>query len=126
MGAEIDIIFGDPVSDEKIEKYRQEWRDLCKKYTDEQNPTDLSEELKNGPAAQKLRSALAGELRERVLDLRQKLGKFAPEDPKFKDPAFWKEYTLSEGKSDPSVQFIGKNWAIRRYQKHLPEYEEGE
>lgn len=126
LGAEIDIIFGDPISDEKIEKYRQEWRDLCKKYTDEQNPTDLSEELKNGPAAQKLRSALAGELRERVLDLRQKLGKFAPEDPKFKDPAFWKEYTLSEGKSDPSVQFIGKNWAIRRYQKHLPEYEEGE
>lgn len=126
LGAEINVSFGDPFPDEKIEEYRLKWRTLCDKYTDPANPTDLSEELKYGTAAQSLRSELAGELRESVLKLRESLGTFTPEDPKFKLPAYWKDYTQSEGASDPDVEFVGKNWAIKRLQKHLPEYEDGE
>ncbi|SGZ52832.1 CIC11C00000002624 [Sungouiella intermedia] len=126
LGAEIHIAFGDPIPDERIEHYRSQWRALCDKYTDKKNPTDLSGELRDGKKVQKLRSELAAELRDKVLDIREQLGYFKPENPKFHDPAFWKEYTKSEGLSDPSVQFIGQNWAIKRLQKHLPEYEEGE
>ena len=99
---------------------------MCKKYIDPKKPTDLSEELINGKAALLLRSQLAGELREAVLNIRESLGVFKPEDPRFKDPKFWTEYTRTEGMSDPDVKFIGKNWAIKRLQKHLPEYSEDE
>lgn len=125
VGAEIHINIGDVISDDLLENYRQKWRDLCKKYIDPKNPTDLSEELRTGKKVQKLRSDLAAELRNAVLNIREGLGVFKPEDPRFKDPKFWKIYTLTEGMSDPDVKFIGKNWAIRRLQKHLPDYEEG-
>lgn len=126
IGAEIHITIGDAFSDDRIESYRQKWRDLCKKYIDPAKPTDLSQELINGKAAQLLRSQLAGELREAVLNIRESLGVFKPEDPRFRDPKFWTEYTRTEGMSDPEVKFIGKNWAIKRLQKHLPEYKEDE
>lgn len=122
IGAEIHISIGDPFSDDKIEYYRQKWRDLCKKYIDPSNPTDLTLELKEGKFATKLRSELAAELREAVLNIRSGLELFAPEDQRFKLPSFWKEYTRTEGMSDPDVKFIGKNWAIKRLQKHLPEF----
>lgn len=124
IGAEIHICIGDAFSDDRIESYRKKWRDLCKKYIDPKNPTDLSEELRTGKKAQTLRSELAAEIREAVLGIRESLGVFRPEDGRFKDPAYWKEYTRTEGLSDPEVKFQGKNWAIRRLQKHLPEYEE--
>lgn len=124
IGAEIHINIGDPIPDDRLESYRKKWRDLCKKYTDPANPTDLSEELKSGKHATNLRSDLAAELREAVLSIRNSIGIFKPEDPRFKKPSFWEEYTRTEGKSDPDVRFIGKNWAIKRLQKHLPEYRE--
>lgn len=124
LGAEIHISIGDAISDEVIDKYRQRWRQLCEKYIDPLNPTDLSEELRNGKQAQSLRSEIAAELRDAVFKIRESLGIFKPEDPRFKDPKFWKEYTRTEGMSNPEVQFIGKNWAIKRLQKHLPEYSE--
>lgn len=124
LGAEIHVSFGEAYPDERIEYYREQWRALCRKYTDPKKPTDFSPELMNGKKAQKLRSELAGELRERVLGLRTALGFFPPEDPRFKNPAFWTEYTKTEGASAPDVKFIGQNWAIKRLQKHLPEYEE--
>lgn len=124
LGAEIHVTIGDMIPDLRIEIYRQKWRDLCKKYIDLENPTDLSEELKNGEKAQKLRSELAAELRQKVLEIREGLGVFKPEDPRFKDPTYWTEYTRTEGMSDPDVKFIGKNWAIKRLQLHLPDYEE--
>lgn len=122
VGAEIHIHIGDEIASEKIERYRDIWRTYVKKYYDPKNPTDLSPELKHGKKAQKLRSDLAGLLRQSVLDIRNQLPQFPPEDERFKDPNFWKEYTDSEGASAPDVKFIGKNWAIRRFQKHLPEY----
>lgn len=124
VGAEIHIHIGTPLADEKVESYRHRWLGLCKKYIDPLNPSDLSEELKNGEEAQSLRSEVAAELREAVLAIRSSLGVFRLEDPRFKNPAFWKEFTLTEGASAPEVKFIGKNWAIKRLQKHLPEYEE--
>ena len=47
---------------------------------------------------------------------------FDPEDKRFKDPHFWKLFTNTEGLSEPNVKFVGKNWAIKRLQSHLPEY----
>lgn len=122
IGAAIEIFIGDQVSDEKIEAYRSRWRTLCEKYIDVNNPSDLSPELKTGEEVRTLRSELAADLREAVSDVRTKTGKFPPEDPRFKIPAFWTEYTRTEGKSAPDVKFIGQNWAIKRLQKHLPEY----
>lgn len=124
IGAEIHVCIGDPIPDETLENYRQEWRNLCSKYIDKKNPHDLSPELKTGKKAEKLRSDLAAEVRQSVLNIRSGLGMFNPEDPRFKSPAFWKEFTNTEGFSAPDVKFIGKNWAIRRFQKHLPEYKD--
>ncbi|KAI5957909.1 TAZ1 [Candida margitis] len=124
MGAEIHLTIGDAISDEKIERYRQEWRKLVVKYIDKSNPMDLSEELKTGQKALALRSSLAAFLRDNVLEIRNSIASFKPEDPRFKDPKFWKTYTNTEGMSDEDVKFIGKNWAIRRFQSHLPEFEE--
>lgn len=123
VGAEIHISIGNPISDERIEYYRLKWRDLCKKYIDPHLPNDLSPELMDGKRAQQLRSALAAELREAVVGIRDGLGIFNPEDSRFKSPQYWKEYTISEGASDPEVKFIGQNWAIKRLQKHLPEFD---
>lgn len=124
LGAEIHVHIGDAIDDAEIEAFRGRWRDLCQKHIDPESPADLSEELKTGAEAQQLRSQLAASLRGHVLAIRESLGKFEPEQAKFKSPAFWKEYTQSEGHSDESVKFIGQNWAIKRLQKHLPEYEE--
>jgi monolysocardiolipin acyltransferase len=122
FGAEIHIHFGDVIPDTTIEQYREKWRSLVKKYIDPKNPNDLSEELKTGKQATQLRSNLAAMLREAVLDIRTKSGLFNPEDPRFKDPKFWNEYTSTEGLSSPDVKFVGKNWAIKRLQSHLPEF----
>lgn len=123
MGAEVHIWFGDEIPDSTIENYRKKWRDLCIKYIDPKNPSDMSPELMTGKKAQALRSELAGVLRQSVLNIRQSIGDFPPEDARFKDPSFWKQFTKTEGASAPDVKFIGKNWAIRRFQKHLPEYD---
>ncbi|EER35012.1 conserved hypothetical protein [Candida tropicalis MYA-3404] len=122
FGAEIHICVGDPIKDEVLEDYREQWRKLVKKYINKSNPTDLSDELKHGKKAQKLRSDLAAYLRERVVEIRNQTGMFDPEDKRFKDPHFWKLFTNTEGLSEPNVKFVGKNWAIKRLQSHLPEY----
>ncbi|EMG47101.1 TAZ1 Tafazzin [Candida maltosa Xu316] len=121
-GAEIHVCVGDPIEDQVLENYRAKWRTLVAKKIDKNHPTDLSEELKTGKEAQTLRSNLAAYLREQVLAIREQTGLFDPEDKRFKDPQFWKEFTNTEGISEPNVKFIGKNWAIRRFQSHLPEF----
>ncbi|CAR24379.1 Tafazzin family protein [Lachancea thermotolerans] len=124
FGAEVNVTVGDPVNDSIIERYREEWRRLVEKYHDPQNPTDLTQELKTGTEAQALRSKLAAELRKHVAQIRHDQRGFPQEDEKFQSPKWWKLYTQTEGSSDPSVEFIGKNWAIRRLQKFLREQEE--
>lgn len=126
LGAEIKVTVGDPVDDSVIEQYRKEWRDLVEKYHDPKNPGDLSDELKYGEEAQSLRSRLAAELRANIARIRHEDCHFPEEDPRFKSPAWWKEYTATEGESDPEVKFIGKNWAIRRLQAFLTESEESD
>lgn len=103
FGAEIHVCIGDPIKDDVLESYREQWRSLVSKYVDKSNPTDLSDELKTGSKAQSLRSDLAGYLREKVLEIRNEIGLF-----------------------NPSVKFVGKNWAIKRLQSHLPEYDPSE
>lgn len=119
MGAEINVTIGNPIDDLIIDNYRKQWVDLCEKYYDPKNPTDLSWELKYGPEAEDLRSRLAAELREHVAKIRHEERKLPMEDERFKSPAWWKRYTGTEGASDKDVQFIGQNWAIRRLQKFL-------
>lgn len=118
---EINVFFGEPIADSIIDNFRSEWRKLVEKYHDPKNPFDLSEQLKNGEEAKELRSRIAATLREAVADVRHKIAQFPVEDPRFKLPEFWKQYTLTEGASAPDVKFIGKNWAIRRLQKFLQE-----
>ncbi|SCU80045.1 LADA_0B04742g1_1 [Lachancea dasiensis] len=123
FGAEVNVTIGDPVDDKIIDAYREEWQRLVDKYHDPKNPTDLTTELKFGKGAQSLRSRLASELRAHVAEVRHNSRNLPLEDKKFQSPEWWKEYTQSEGGSDPSVKFIGKNWAIRRLQKFLKEQE---
>ncbi|KAI5965241.1 TAZ1 [Candida pseudojiufengensis] len=122
LGAEIHMTIGDALPDNVIESYRIKWRNLVAKYIDKSNPNDLSQELKTGKKVEELRSSLASYLRENVLAIRSTIPSFNKEDSRFKDPKFWKTFTNTEGMSDPDVKFVGKNWAIKRYQSHLPEY----
>ncbi|KAI0462374.1 hypothetical protein LJB42_003865 [Komagataella kurtzmanii] len=122
-GQEIKVVIGDPVDDKVIEDFRKEWKNLCEKKYDRNNPRDLSHELKFGKQAKDLRSRVAAELRQNVLKIRNQLG-FNPEDPRLKDPKFWKRYTNSKGLSDPDIKFIGKNWAVKEYQAKVKSYDE--
>lgn len=126
MGAEVHIHIGEEIDSKIIENYRDKWRQYVTKYQDPKNPNDLSPELKEGKKVQALRSDVAAMLRDAVLKIRNGLPQFSPEDPRFKDPGFWKKFAQTEGESAPDVKFIGKNWAIRRFQKHLPEFDDHE
>lgn len=121
FGTEINVTVGDQIDDKIITVYRKEWQDLVKKYSDPKTPNDLNDELKYGKDAEDLRSRLAAELRTHISDIRHNERQYPIEDPRFKSPFWWKNYTLTEGASDPDVQFIGKNWAIRRLQDFLNE-----
>lgn len=122
LGLEIHLYIGDAIPDATIDEFRTKWRQLVLVLADPfANPGDLSEELKNGQWAQKLRLDLAAELRLRVAALRLEAG-FATENPKLSSPLWWHRYTASEGSSDPLVKFVGLNWAIKRLQSHLPDY----
>lgn len=124
-GAEINVVIGDPIEDEIIERFREKWRNLCsEQYDDQKSPNDLSFSLKFGKQAQKLRSEVAAMMREKVVFLRDNVCKFPKEDSRLKDPAFWKRYTASEGLSDPDIKFIGKNWAIKRLQTRIKNFDE--
>lgn len=126
MGAEINVTVGSAIDDSVIDQYRKEWLELCQKYYDPSNPTDLSWELKYGEEAQNLRSRLAAELRSHVAKIRHEERKLPLEDERFKSPEWWTRYTKTEGASDPDVKFIGQNWAIRRLQKFLKDYDDAE
>lgn len=120
-GSEINVYFGELINDSTIESFRNEWKLLVDKYG---SGNDLNDVLKYGQEARELRSRVALLLREKVANLRHEMAKLPLEDERFKDFKFWERYTGSEGASDPDVKFIGQNWAIRRLQKHLPEYQQ--
>lgn len=74
-GADMGIIIGDETDDIEIEAYRPNWRTLCEKHPDSENPHDLSQELKTEREAQELRASVAAELKESVLEIRTRLGR---------------------------------------------------
>lgn len=123
IGAQITVNIGKAIDDNIISKFRDEWKELCLKYQDKENPNDLTEELMFGKEARELRSRVCDFLREQVAKLRLENG-FEEEDPRFKNVNFWTRYTQSRGKSDPDIQFVGLNWAIKEYQKHVKVYDE--
>ena len=118
IGTKINVSFGKPLDDALVDAYRAEWESLVSKYSSP-GDTDLNDTLKYGAEAQDLRSRLAAELRSAVAEIRAEDPSLPEEDPRFKSPSWWKRYTMTEGKSDPDVKFIGQNWAIRRLQKFL-------
>ncbi|GAV27937.1 hypothetical protein PMKS-001405 [Pichia membranifaciens] len=122
VGAQITVNIGKAIDDNIISKFRSEWKELCLKYTNKENPNDLSEELMFGKEARELRSRVCAFLREQVAKLRLENG-FEEEDPRFKDVDFWTRFTKSRGASDPDIQFVGLNWAIKEYQKHVKVYD---
>lgn len=123
IGAKVTVNIGKAIDDNIISKFRSEWKELCLKYSNKENPNDLSEELMFGKEARELRSRVCAFLREQVAKLRLENG-FAEEDPRFKDVSFWTRFTQSRGTSDPDVQFVGLNWAIKEYQKHVKVYDD--
>lgn len=123
FGTKVTVTVGNILADKLIDSYREEWKQLVDKYSDPKNPTDLSDELKYGKEAQDLRCRVAAFLREQVAIVRNNECGFPEEDSRFKSPSWWRNYTKTEGASDPDVEFIGKNWAIRSLQ-NLTEEEE--
>jgi monolysocardiolipin acyltransferase len=123
IGAKITVNIGKAIDDNIILKFRKEWKDLCLKYPNIENPNDLSDELMFGKEARELRSRVCAFLREQVAKLRLENG-FEEEDKRFKDIEFWKRYTISRGESDKDIQFVGLNWAIKEYQQNVNVYDE--
>lgn len=123
VGAKITVNIGKSIDDNIILKFRSEWKELCLKYQNKENPNDLSDELMFGKEARELRSRVCAFLREQVAKLRLENG-FSEEDPRFKDVNFWTRFTKSRGESDPDIKFVGLNWAIKEYQKHVKIYDE--
>lgn len=119
LGSSVKVTIGSEMSDDIIMKYRAEWQELVEKFKDPNNPDELTERLKYGPEAEDLRSRLAAELRSQVADIRHNECGFPEEDPRFKSPAWWKQFNLTGGKSDPDIEIIGQNWALKRLQKHV-------
>lgn len=87
------VIFkvGQPLDDDVIARYRQEWLDLCAKEGAEGGSEDMPESLKTGDEAQELRSRLAGLLRSSVEKLRMEIPGMEPELPEFGEAEFWKD-----------------------------------
>jgi monolysocardiolipin acyltransferase len=123
IGAKITVNIGKSIDDNIISKFREEWKQLCQKYPNKENPNDLSDELMFGKEARELRSRVCAFLREQVAKLRLENG-FEEEEPRFKDVNFWTRYTQSRGESDPDIQFVGLNWAIKEYQQHVKIYDD--
>lgn len=117
-GTKVNITVGKPVDEKIIDSYRLEWAQLVKKYA-KPDDTYLNDKLKYGDEAQSLRSRLASELRLNVANIRHNQRKFPLEDDRFKSHHWWKRYTETEGESDKDVNFIGRNFAIRRFQDFL-------
>lgn len=122
-GGKVTVNIGKPLDAAIIDGFRDEWRKLCLKYTSLQDSNRMSDELKFGEEAKRLRSKVSGYLREQVSKLRLQNG-FDKEDSRFSDVNWWVKYTDTKGKSDPSVKFVGLNWACRDYQSNVKIYDE--
>lgn len=109
IGTEVKLSICEPIDDSIIMSFREEWRKLVEKYHDPANPTDLSKDLREGIEAQNLRSRLASVLREHVAKIRCENIGLSQEDPKFKSPEWWKNYTQSKGESDKDIKMFGQD-----------------
>lgn len=122
LGSEVTVNIGPRLDQQVIESFREEWKKLCKKHEDPQNPAKISKELMFGDEAKELRHRVTSYVRDKMSDLRSV--RFGPEDPRFKSMSWWEEYTKTEGKSDPEVKLIGLNWANKIYQKNVDFHDE--
>lgn len=123
VGATIKVNIGEAIDDKIIGAFREEWQKICTKYPNLTNPGDLSFEAKFGAEARELRARVCSYLREQCSNLRRGVG-LPDEDPRFASVDYWKEYTSTRGKSDPEVEFVGINWAIKEYQRDVSLYDD--
>lgn len=123
VGATVKVNIGEQLDEGIIAGFRSEWKALCDRFPNIENPCDLSHEVKFGAEARNLRIRVCDYLREQCVSLRLGVG-LPPEDPKFKSVDFWTDYTKSRGESDPAVKFIGLNWATKEYQHDVSVYDE--
>ncbi|VEU20675.1 DEKNAAC101542 [Brettanomyces naardenensis] len=122
-GSKVTVNIGKPLDSQVIESFRDEWKRLCDKYHDVGDFSRMTDELKFGEEARKLRSKVSAYLREQVARLRIENG-FSEEDPRFSNIQWWSKYTASKGESDKEVKFMGLNWAVRDYQKNVVLYDD--
>ncbi|CCH60194.1 hypothetical protein TBLA_0C03930 [Henningerozyma blattae CBS 6284] len=126
LGSEINVTVGNPIDDSIIESYREKWQHLCNDnlpLNKNSSQQDLTDELKYGKSAEALRSDLASFLRTKVAEIRHKDRGLPLEDERFKQVSWWEHFTKTNGKSAPDVKLIGYNWANRKLQSHLPDYD---
>lgn len=122
LGSEINVTIGEPIDMDDIDYFRAEWNSLIEKNNSFLN-NDLNDELKTGKDAQNLRSQIASFLRSKVLDIRHNQRNLPKEDNRFSSVSWWKKFTHSFGNSDPDIKMIGYNWANRKLQKHLDDFD---
>lgn len=118
-GNAINVSMGKAIDDDVIENYRARWRELCKKYADPNCPDDLNDNLKYGNEAEKLRSELANDIREHVLEIRHTIRKLPAEDQRFKSPLWWKKFNQTNGLVAPDIHVVGQNFAKLSNQKNV-------
>ncbi|KAG5354886.1 Lysophosphatidylcholine acyltransferase [Yarrowia sp. B02] len=87
----ISIRIGEPISENTVAGFRNEWIKLCEKEGASLNDETMPESLKTGKEAQELRSRVASRLREHVEELRMSVPQMNPELPEFKEPEFWND-----------------------------------
>lgn len=99
MGTKIQFNVGQPLDERAIADFRKKWLKIIDEDPMANMNSDLTENLRTGPEATKLRSEVASFLRDGVLQSRECMG-FYPEEESFGDPAFWR---IPEKKSGVKV-----------------------
>ncbi|KAF5117873.1 hypothetical protein DV452_002202 [Geotrichum candidum] len=91
IGTTIHFGYGKAIDEKLLAEFREKWRALVEKEQQGHTEplTDLTDNLKFGPEAQKLRSDLARYLRDQLGAVRETMG-FPPQNPEFAEPEFWK------------------------------------
>lgn len=91
IGTTIHFGYGKALDEKLLAEFREKWRALVEKEQQGHTEplTDLTDNLKFGPEAQKLRSDLARYLRDQLGAVRETMG-FPPQNPEFAEPEFWK------------------------------------
>lgn len=98
LGGPVHVKVGEPLPSSDVRGFRERWQALVAEHD---TTGEIPEALRNGPDAQALRRDVAKRVRDSVLAVRDSIGAYPLEDPRFADADFWKTNTdvLVRGKS---------------------------